>query len=102
MGGATLCFEKDTGSSKSSWHTLAGLGVSELSQLLLDLLLRRSRVCKFCRTAVDAFQVPCGIFDDPKLVADVNEAVATIKKAGRGSEWRWPSLGVFRGDGADR
>ncbi|CAE7706213.1 pkd2 [Symbiodinium pilosum] len=25
--------------------------------------------------------VPCGIFDDPKLVADVNEAVATIKKA---------------------
>ena len=26
-------------------------------------------------------QVPCGIFDDPKLVADVNEAVATIKKA---------------------
>merc|ERR1711862_1029049 len=26
-------------------------------------------------------QVPCGIFDDPKLVADVNEAIATIKKA---------------------
>merc|ERR1711879_192948 len=26
-------------------------------------------------------QVPCGIFDDPKLVADVREAVATIKKA---------------------
>lgn len=26
-------------------------------------------------------QVPCGIFDDPKLVADVKEAVATIKKA---------------------
>eukprot|EP00438_Fugacium_kawagutii_P018032 Skav216301 [mRNA] locus=scaffold494:161738:175993:- [translate_table: standard] len=25
--------------------------------------------------------VPCGIFDDPKLVADVKEAVATIKKA---------------------
>merc|ERR1712190_187645 len=26
-------------------------------------------------------QVPCGIFDDPKLVADIKEAVATIKKA---------------------
>ena len=26
-------------------------------------------------------QVPCGIFDDPKLVADVKEAVSTIKKA---------------------
>lgn len=25
--------------------------------------------------------MPCGIFDDPKLVADVKEAVATIKKA---------------------
>merc|ERR1712144_124040 len=26
-------------------------------------------------------QVPCGIFDDPKLVAEVREAVATINKA---------------------
>merc|ERR1712176_1252683 len=26
-------------------------------------------------------QVPCGIFDDPKLVADIKEAVATITKA---------------------
>jgi len=26
-------------------------------------------------------QVPCGIFDDPKLVAEVKEAVATITKA---------------------
>merc|ERR1712127_95275 len=26
-------------------------------------------------------QVPCGIFDDPKLVAEVREAVATIQKA---------------------
>merc|ERR1712091_232193 len=26
-------------------------------------------------------QVPCGIFDDPKLVAEVREAVATITKA---------------------
>merc|ERR1712144_151224 len=26
-------------------------------------------------------QVPCGIFDDPKLVAEVNEACATIRKA---------------------
>merc|ERR1711908_263229 len=26
-------------------------------------------------------QVPCGIFDDPKLVADVKEAIATITKA---------------------
>merc|ERR1711879_1069270 len=26
-------------------------------------------------------QVPCGIFDDPKLVADIKEAIATIKKA---------------------
>jgi hypothetical protein len=25
--------------------------------------------------------VPCGIFDDPKLVADVREACATIRKA---------------------
>uniref|UniRef100_A0A7S3SLF8 Ubiquitin-like domain-containing protein n=1 Tax=Strombidinopsis acuminata TaxID=141414 RepID=A0A7S3SLF8_9SPIT len=26
-------------------------------------------------------QVPCGIFDDPKLVTDIEEACATIKKA---------------------
>ena len=26
-------------------------------------------------------QVPCGIFDDPKLVAEVKEACATIRKA---------------------
>ena len=26
-------------------------------------------------------QVPCGIFDDPAMVAEVKEAVATIKKA---------------------
>ena len=26
-------------------------------------------------------QVPCGIFDDPKLVAEINEACATIRKA---------------------
>ena len=26
-------------------------------------------------------QVPCGIFDDPKLVAELKEACATIKKA---------------------
>lgn len=26
-------------------------------------------------------QVPCGIFDDPKLVADVKEASATVRKA---------------------
>ena len=28
-------------------------------------------------------QVPCGIFDDPKLVAEVKEAVATITKASK-------------------
>ena len=27
-------------------------------------------------------QVPCGIFDDPKLVAELKEACATITKAG--------------------
>jgi hypothetical protein len=26
-------------------------------------------------------QVPCGIFDDPKLVAEIREACATIRKA---------------------
>merc|ERR1712146_630044 len=26
-------------------------------------------------------QVPCGIFDDPKMVAELREAVATIRKA---------------------
>merc|ERR1740129_956112 len=26
-------------------------------------------------------QVPCGIFDDPKLAADLQEAAATIQKA---------------------
>lgn len=25
--------------------------------------------------------MPCGIFDDPKLVADVREACATVRKA---------------------
>ena len=34
-----------------------------------------------------------GIFDDPKLVADVKEAVATIKKAQYGYEVLWPFKG---------
>eukprot|EP00434_Breviolum_minutum_P025284 symbB.v1.2.022338.t1/scaffold1934.1/size95668/4 len=46
-----------------------------------------ARHCQISKLAVGLglgmlfFQVPCGIFDDPKLVADVKEAVATIKKA---------------------
>ena len=33
------------------------------------------------RTPLVRWQVPCGIFDDPKLVAELKEAVATITKA---------------------
>ena len=41
----------------------------------------------YCQSLIDTChtqrcQVPCGIFDDPKLVADVKEAVATIKNLG--------------------
>ena len=42
------------------------------------------RHLSFRAVFVRTFEVPCGIFDDPKLVADVNEAVATIKKARTG------------------
>merc|ERR1712146_515063 len=46
------------------------MGIQKESTLHLVLRLRGGHC-----------QVPCGIFDDPKLVADVKEAIATIKKA---------------------
>ena len=47
----------------------------------LRLMRKRCTAALPLTASIHGTQVPCGIFDDPKLVAELKEACETIKKA---------------------